>query len=172
VFAGDAGATKPSRASRRSGIEWNNHYVVAPWLLFDLDIAASRARYTQDALQGNAAGNFIPGALGKVVSFGVTVRELGPWVGGLRWRYFGPRPLIEDNSVRSAATSIAYLRVGYHLSPKARLGLDVYNLFNRKASDIDYYYPSMLRGETAAVNDIHFHPVEPRSMRLTLTLNY
>jgi len=171
VFVGDAGATEPSRASRRSGIEWNNHYVAAPWLLFDLDIAASRARYTQDP-QSGGAGNFIPGALGKVVSFGVTVRELGPWVGSLQWRYFGPRPLIEDNSVRSGATSLAYLRVGYHLGPKARLGLDVYNLFNRQASDVDYYYPSMLRGETAAVNNIHFHPVEPRSLRLTLTLNY
>jgi outer membrane receptor protein involved in Fe transport len=168
VFAGDAGVTEPSRASRRSGIEWNNHYVAAPWLLFDLDIAASRARYTQD----DPAGNFIPGALDKVVSFGVAVRELGPWHGSLQWRYFGPRPLAEDNSVRSAATSIAYLRVGHHIGPKARLGLDVYNLFNRKASDIDYYYRSMLRGETAAVNDIHFHPAEPRSMRLTFTLNY
>jgi outer membrane receptor protein involved in Fe transport len=168
VFVGDAGATAASRASRRTGIEWNNHYVAASWLLFDLDIAASRARYTRD----DPAGDHIPGALGKVVSFGVTVRERGPWYGSLQWRYFGSRPLVEDNSVRSSATSLAYLRVGRRFGPKARLALDVYNLFNRKASDIDYYYASQLRGEGAPVNDIHFHPVEPRSARVTLTLGF
>ncbi len=47
--------------------------------------------------------------------------------------------------------------------------LDIFNLFNRKASDIDYYYESQLKGEAAPVNDIHFHPVEPRAARLTLT---
>ena len=49
------------------------------------------------------------------------------------------------------------------------LALDVFNLFDRKASDIDYYYTSRLIGEPAAgVPDIHFHPVEPRMLRLTV----
>jgi hypothetical protein len=51
--------------------------------------------------------------------------------------------------------------------------MDVFNLFNRKASDIDYYYVSRLQGEPAeGVADTHFHPVEPRSVRLTLTANF
>ena len=29
VFVGDAGETEPSRASRRTGIEWNNHYIAS-----------------------------------------------------------------------------------------------------------------------------------------------
>jgi hypothetical protein len=46
-------------------------------------------------------------------------------------------------------------------------------LFDRRASDIDYYYQSRLPGESVGgVNDIHFHPVEPRSARLTLTYNF
>ena len=54
-----------------------------------------------------------------------------------------------------------------------RVALDVFNLFDRKASDIDYYYASRLTGEPAGgVDDIHFHPVEPRSFRLTLTANF
>lgn len=54
-----------------------------------------------------------------------------------------------------------------------RLALDVFNLFDRKASHIDYYYASRLPGEgVAGVNDIHFHPVEPRSVRLTLTASF
>ncbi|WP_354670179.1 TonB-dependent receptor [Janthinobacterium sp. SUN120] len=166
LFVGDAGETEASRASRRHGIEWNNHYIAAPWLLFDLDLAASRSRYTQN----DPAGNHIPGAIDKVASFGVTVTDQGPWSGAFQLRYFGPRPLIEDNSVRSASTTLAYARLAYQLNRKTRLSLDVFNLFDKRASDIDYYYASRLPGEAAdGVNDRHFHPVEPRSVRLTLS---
>ena len=166
LFVGDAGETEPSRASRRHGIEWNNHYIAAPWLLFDLDLAASRSRYTQD----DPAGKFIPGAIGKVASFGVTVTDQGPWSGAFQLRYFGPRPLIEDNSVRSASTTLAYARLAYQLNRKTRIALDIFNLFDKRASDIDYYYASRLPGEPLeGVSDRHFHPVEPRSARLTLS---
>ncbi|MDI3294541.1 TonB-dependent receptor [Janthinobacterium tructae] len=166
LFVGDAGETQPSRASRRHGIEWNNHYVAAPWLQFDLDLAASRSRYTQN----DPAGNFIPGSIDKVASFGVTVTDRGPWSGAFQLRYFGPRPLIEDNSVRSASTTLAYARLAYQLNRRTRIALDVFNLLNKRASDIDYYYASRLPGEAAdGVNDRHFHPVEPRSVRLTLS---
>lgn len=172
LFVGDAGETEPNRASKRYGIEWNNHYVVRPWLLFDLDLAASRARFSEDD-PDPTVGNHIPGAVNRVASLGVTVTDLGPWFGQFQVRYFGPRPLIEDNSVRSSATTLAYLRVGYKVSTDVKLALDVFNLFDRKASDIDYYYPSRLQGEPAdGVDDIHFHPVEPRSLRLTLTANF
>ena len=63
--------------------------------------------------------------------------------------------------------------MGYKLTNDLRLAVDVFNLFDRKASDIDYYYASRLPGEGAdGVNDTHFHPVEPRSFRVTLTANF
>ena len=102
--------------------------------------------------------------------------------GSLVTRYFGPRPLIEDNSVRSQSTLLWNMRVGYRFDPRTRLSLDVLNLFNRQAHDIDYFYCSGLRsdaagstcrdGTTGGRDDIHFHPVEPRALRLTLALNY
>ncbi len=169
LFVGDAGETEPSRASHRTGIEWNNHYIARPWLLFDLDLAASRARYTQHDI----AGNYIPGSIDKVASFGVTVTDLGRWYGGFELRYFGPRPLIEDNSVRSSSTTLAYARLGYRINARTKLTMDVFNLFNKQASDIDYYYQSRLPRESMeGANDIHFHPVEPRSVRLTLTHHF
>eukprot|EP01034_Spumella_vulgaris_P036716 gene36715-45290_t len=112
----------------------------------------------------------IPGALETVASFGVTVTDLQRWSGGVQLRYFGPRPLVEDNSVRSAATALAYARLGYKLGARTSVALDVFNLLDKRASDIDYYYASRLPGEAAeGVADRHFHPVEPRSFRLTLT---
>ena len=85
----------------------------------------------------------------------------------------GPRPLVEDDSRRSKATTLASLRIGYALSNDAKLTLDVFNLFDRRASDIDYYYASRLRGEPPqGVSDVHFHPVEPRSARVTLVARF
>ena len=76
--------------------------------------------------------------------------------------------------MRSRSTTLAYLRVGYRIAPRrCRLALDVFNLFDREASDIDYYYASRLQGEPAAgVDDIHFHPVEPRRFRLTRSASF
>lgn len=169
VFVGDAGDTEASRASRRQGIEWNNHWRATDWLLVDADLSVSRARFTQP----DPAGDHVPGSVGKVFSLGATVTQWGPWFGQFQLRYFGPRPLVEDNSQRSNATTLAYARVGYRISPKLKLALDVFNLLNRRASDIDYYYVSRLAGEPSeGVADRHFHPVEPRSFRLTLTANF
>jgi outer membrane receptor protein involved in Fe transport len=168
VFVGDAGETEASRASKRHGLEWNNHYIANDWLLIDFDVAISKARYRDN----DPAGNHIPGAINKVASLGLTVTDWHDWFGALQLRYLGPRPLIEDNSVRSNSTMTAYARVGYKLNPKATLTLDVFNLFDRKASDIDYYYSSRLASEATEVNDYHFHPVEPRTARLTLHYSF
>ncbi|MEO8057689.1 MAG: TonB-dependent receptor [Burkholderiales bacterium] len=173
LFVGDAGETEPSRASKRHGVEWNNHYVAAPWLLLDADLSASRSRFTEPDPADPGVGKHIPGSIQTVVSLGATVVDLGPWFGQFQVRYFGPRPLIEDNSQRSNATTLAYLRVGYKIDKNLKLALDVFNLFDRKGSDIDYYYASRLKGEPAeGVNDTHFHPVEPRSLRLSLTASF
>jgi hypothetical protein len=50
------------------------------------------------------------------------------------------------------------------------LRLDVFNLFNSDDYDIGYYYRSRSPDEpTAGVEDVHFHPLEPRTWRATLT---
>jgi outer membrane receptor protein involved in Fe transport len=166
LFTGDAGTTEPSRPSKRTGIEWTNHYKAYSWLFVDFDLSASHAKFTDE----DPVGNKIPGSLDKVASLALTVDSIGPWFGTLQYRYFGPRPLIEDDSVRSKATEITNLRVGYKIDPKWRVHMDVYNLFDRKDSDVDYYYTSRLQGEPAGgVDDVHFHPVEPRTVRVTLT---
>ena len=101
-------------------------------------------------------------------SVAVTVRELGPWSASLQWRYLGNGALIEDNSVRSRSSLTANLRISRQFGPRTELTLDVFNLFNRKVNDIEYFYASQLPGEAAATADRHVHPAEPRSLRLTL----
>jgi len=169
VFAGDAGTTEPSRPSRRRGVEWSNHYAAAEHWLVDLDLAFNHARFTD----GDPVGPYIPGALERAASFGVSAVNLGPWSGNVQIRYFGPRALIEDDSVRSQSTTLVNARVSYRIDQHWRVNLDAFNLLDRAASDIDYYYASRLPGEPAeGVNDIHFHPVEPRTFRLTVQARF
>ncbi|WP_374247299.1 TonB-dependent receptor [Zoogloea sp.] len=164
LFVGDAGITEPSRPSRRQGLEWSHLWTPLPGVSVDADLALSSARF-RDA---DVAGSRIPGAPARVASVGVAVDPGGRWFGGLRLRHFGARPLAEDNSVRSAASTLTNLKVGFRLDRKITLSLDVLNLFDRRVSDIDYYYESRLKSESLPVADIHTHPSEPRTLRLGL----
>ena len=168
TFAGDAGTTEAGRPSRRVGFEFSNYYKVNRWLTADADVSFARARF-RDV---DPAGNRIPGAVEGVASLALAVDNVGPYFGALQLRFFGPRPLIEGNGVRSSSTATLNGRVGYKFSPKVKLELEAFNLTNRKASAIDYYYVSQLKGEAAPVADVHFHPIESRSLRLTVVANF
>jgi outer membrane receptor protein involved in Fe transport len=164
-FQGDIGTTVPGRPSRRVGVEWTNHYQPASWLAFDLDVAASRARFTDF----DPAGNFIPGAPAVIASAGVIIGQKTGWFGAAKFRYLGTRPLIEDDSVRSGPMRVLNANVGYRFENGVRVQLDVLNLFNSRDHQIDYFYLSRLQGEPlAGVSDVHFHPIEPLAVRLTL----
>jgi outer membrane receptor protein involved in Fe transport len=168
VFVGDAGTTEAGRPSRRIGFEFSNYYKLNRYLTIDADLAYAQARFRD----GNPVGDRIPGAVEGVASLALAVDKLGPFYGALQLRHFGPRPLIEDNSVRSQATTTLNARVGYKFSPKLKLELEAFNLTDRRDSAIDYFYTSQRKNESAPVDDIHFHPIESRSFRLTLTANF
>ena len=62
---------------------------------------------------------------------------------------------------------------GYKFNNNCRIFLDVFNLFNAKVSDIDYFYVSRLPGEPpAGVADISTHPAIPLESRLTLSMSF
>jgi hypothetical protein len=59
------------------------------------------------------------------------------------------------------------------VSSRARIIAEVFNLFDAKAADIDYYYASRLPGEPlAGIADVHTHPALPRSARVTLHISF
>jgi hypothetical protein len=169
VFTGDAGTTEASRPSRRTGAELTFVRSFGRALRLDADLAYSRARFTD----ADPAGDRIPGAVEGVVSAGATVPEWRAWFGSLRVRYFGPRPLIEDNSVRSKASTTLSAEVGRAIAHWGRLSVEVFNLLDARVSDVDYYYASRLPGESAdGVNDIHTHPQAPQTIRIRLTASW
>jgi outer membrane receptor protein involved in Fe transport len=171
TYVGDAGNTEAGAPSRRIGIEFSNYYKPVKWLSIDFDAAFAHAR----SREVEAGQEHIPGAVEGVGQLAITASQLGTngaWEGALRLRYFGPRPLVEDNSVRSHASTTLNGRIGYRLAKDLRLELEGFNLANKRVSSIDYYYASQLKGEAEAHEDIHFHPLESRSFRLTLIKNF
>ena len=169
VFTGDAGTTEPSRPSHRYGFEFANYYAPRPWLILDGDISWSSAHFTEF----DPVGDSIPGSVATVISGGATLDSLHNVFGSIRLRYFGPRPLIEDDSVRSKATSLINLEAGYRVAKRVKVAIDVFNLLNAADSDIDYYYASRLISEPpGGVNDIHLHPTLARTARVSLMLGF
>ena len=170
LFVGDAGTTEATRPSRRWGVEFANYYDVTPWLTLDADFAWSHTRFRDSAPEGR----HIPGSVETVVAAGVSVHDFwGGAFGSLRVRYFGPRSLIEDDSVRSPSTTVVNAQLGYKFNETWTATVDVLNLFDERSSDIDYYYTSRLRGEpSAGVDDRHTHPNEPRSVRFTISARF
>jgi len=170
VWDGDAGDNTPSGPTRRYGIEFANWYTPTSWLTVDADYAWSHARFTDD----EPAGPYVPEALVATFDGGIAVHDLPGWArswyGGLRLRYFGPRPLTQDGTINSRSTTLLYTDVGYQINAAWSVGLDVFNLLDARTSDIDYYYTSRLPGEPlAGVNDIVTHPSEPREFRFSVT---
>ena len=101
----------------------------------------------------------MPEAVDAVVSGGASIDNFHRTFASLRLRYFGPRALIEDNSVRSKATTLLNFEGGYQVAKALRVNAQVYNLLDAEVSDIDYYFASRLPGEPlGGVDDIHVHP--------------
>ena len=165
VFSGDAGDTEPSRASRRRGVELGAAWRPAPAIRVETDVSVSRARFRTSAPQGDE----IPGSLQDVVTAGAFYDPPEGLLAGLKVRYLGPRPLLEDGSVRSRSSTTLDARLGWRFASRWCATLDVVNLLDAKVSDVDYFYTSRLPGEAAeGVAGIHTHPAEPLSARLSI----
>ena len=169
LFVGDAGNTEASRESHRQGIELTAYYRINANITADLEYAYTDAEFTDDASEGK----HIPGAINNVLQAGLSAQFDNGLFGSVRLRYFGERPLIEDASVTSEASTVTNLRVGYSFD-ELTFKLDVLNLFDSNDHDIDYFYPSRLASDPlgAEIDDLHYHVLEPRTLRVSMSLAF
>ena len=104
-----------------------------------------------------------------MLSAGITGEFDNGVFASLRVRHFGERPLVEDNTVRSDPSTVWNLGLGYR-GEAFELRLEALNLFDSEDDDITYFYASRLPNEPAGgVEDVHFHPIEPRTVRMYVT---
>jgi hypothetical protein len=184
TFSGDSGDTEVKGPSRRFGLEWASFYEPTRWLTLSADLSFSHARYTdpQPAVDGQS-GTSIANSIPVVISAAAIVETPQGIFGGVRLRYFGSQPLIEDDSQRQPASTIVNALIGYRFG-RYELSVGLLNLFDSKADDIAYYYasrlptsltaaqPALAEPAGTAVSDLHLHPVEPFQARGSLTVHF
>lgn len=168
LFVGDAGNTEPAGASKRKGLEITAYYRITNDWALDLEYA-----YTDAELVNTSEGRLVPGAVKEVIQAGVNANFTNGWFGSARLRYFGKRPLDEKGSVFSNSTSVTNLRLGCRFDNWV-ITADILNALDSNDHDIDYFYASRLSNEPtgAEVEDIHYHVLEPRTIRVSATYNF
>lgn len=180
VFVGDAGTTEINGKSHRYGIEWTNYYKPTNWLTLDADYALTTARYAE--IHAGETNNFIPNSVGRVISTGILVEDPNGsgLFGTLRFRHFGSVPLDESGTVWAGDTNIVNLGAGYK-QKQYKLEVDIFNILGSQSNDIAYAYCSQLQNEANSTNcpdggnatyGMMKHPVEPRMVRGTITVNF
>jgi outer membrane receptor protein involved in Fe transport len=167
IYVGDAGISEPSDPTERHGVEVAAFWNPVDWLAFDASYAYAHSRF-KDAPAGL---DRVPNTVEGVAAAGVTWLPGDGWEGSLRVRYLGPGPLIEDNSVRSPSTTLVNAGISKDFGT-FEIGLDILNLLDAEDYDMVYFYESQLAGEAAPVEDIHFHPVHPRTAVLNLKAKF
>ena len=168
LFVGDAGNTEASRASERSGVELASYFWFADGWSIDTELAWTRSRFTEAQTQ---EGKYVDGSLPFVASAGVSyVPAQTGFHGSMRYRYFAGRYL-DSFSLRGNSTSVVNMGIGYRWQ-QLSIGLDIFNLFNSNDHDIEYFYSSRLGSESVDVDDMHFHPLEPRSLRMKVEYQF
>lgn len=174
VFVGDEGTTEPRGETRRRGLEIGIYYELSDWLIVDADAALSQARFRDEQYgdAGNPIGKHLPDSMERVYSIGLTASFESGIHAGLRGRYFGPRDLNEAGSITSDSTTTVNANLFYEWGNGWTAGVEVLNILDSEDDDITYYFESLTASELAAnmapTEDYHFHPVEPRTFRVTL----
>jgi hypothetical protein len=190
----DVGQDSAGPGSHRLGYEINITYQALRWLEFYGSYSGDRARYTSPFNDGSGhVGTYLPNAPFATGSFNVYIKDLGPWSAGLAYRYLGSFPLTSGPCSNAAVAADFPGLTSCTQAPTAKgtvfgsgygewnadahyafadgwsAGLGVYNLLNKKANAMEYYYIDRLPGEPAyGAADVHFHPLEPISARLTI----
>jgi outer membrane receptor protein involved in Fe transport len=198
----DVGQDSAGPPSRRYGYELNVTYQINRHLEFYGSYSGDHTRFTRPFDDGTGhQGTYITDAPVATGSLALYLKGLGPWSGGLNYRYLGNYPLSSGPCVDSAAvhdfpgvaTSCATAptapgqvngkgfgefnfdaRYAFPAGWSASLG--VYNLLNTHAAAAEFWYVDRLLNEVGTYPegraDVHEHPLEPLMARITVTKKF
>jgi outer membrane receptor protein involved in Fe transport len=143
-------------------------------------------------------GDFISDAPVATGSLALYLTNLGPWSGGLNYRYLGRYPLSSGPCTDSAAVKdfpgvatscvdaptppgqvngrgFGELNLDARYAGPAGWGatLGIYNVLNTRAAAAEFFYVDRLKSERNSarqgVADVHAHPLEPLMFRLSIS---
>jgi len=197
----DVGQDTAGPPSRRYGYEINLTYQIYRWLEFYGSFSGDHTRFTHPFDDGTGhLGEYITDAPYATGSGALYLTHLGPWSGGLSYRFLGNYPLSSGPCVNSAAahdfpgaTSCATAPtapgqisakgfgelnadVRYALGSGWTASVGLYNILNTHAAAAEFWYIDRLKSEIGAYPDgradIHEHPLEPFMARLTISKQF
>lgn len=164
LFVGDAGSTEDTgAASQRYGIEWTLNLQPSESLSLQADYAYTTAKL----LDTPTNEQDIAGALRSVIKLFGQWNIAQNWSTALEWRYIGPYPLGEN--VMASRSQKADWYLDYTPSEHWQWRASVFNIFDRKGYDVEYWYESQLLDESEPQADRHVHSFVPRALRVELT---
>jgi len=174
TYNADVGQDNAGPASRRRGFELNATYQALRWLEFYGSYSANHARFKKPFDDGTGhVGEYLPNAPFATGSFAAYVKNLGPWSGGLQYRYLGAFPLSADDVIQGSGYGEWNGDVHYSFANGWGGGIGLYNILNVHANAAEFWYIDRLPGELAqGVADRHVHPLEPLTVRLTLSKTF
>jgi hypothetical protein len=177
----DVGADTAGPPSRRYGYEINITYQINPWLEFYGSYSGDHTHFTRPFDDGTGhLGEYITDAPLATGSLALYMTNLGPWSGGLNFRYLGNYPLSSGPCVDSAAahdfpnpnvaTTCANaptapgqvdgkgfgewnLDAHYALPANWSASLGIYNLFDKHAAAAEFWYVDRLQNEIGTYRD-------------------
>jgi outer membrane receptor protein involved in Fe transport len=198
----DVGQDAAGPPSRRNGYELNVTYQLRSWLEFYGTYSGDHTRFTRPFDDGTGhLGTHITDAPVATGSLALYLTHLGPWSGGLEYRYLGNYPLSSGPCVNSAAVrdfpgvatscsnaptalgqvngkGFGQLNLDTHYAFPAgwTASLGIYNLLNTHAAAAEFWYVDRLKNEIDTYPDgradIHQHPLEPIMARLTVSKQF
>jgi len=170
----DVGQDTAGPASRRYGYELNMTYQALRWLELYGTLSQDHSRFKTPFNDGTGhVGYYMPNDPLATGSLAAYVKNAGPWSGSLALRYLGAYPLSSDNAVKGSGYHEWNSDVRYAFSGGWSTAVGIYNILNTRANAMEYWYVDRLPGEPAGgVADVHVHPLEPISFRVTLAKKF
>ncbi len=167
VYVGDAGIVEPSGQTRRYGFDLSLRYQPLEWLYLNVDANYANPRSIDDD-EGN---DFIPLAPDFTLISGLTANHPSGIYGNLNVRYLKDRPATSDNSIVAEGYTVFDLTTGYEWK-KMNFGIQIQNLLNTEWKETQFATLSRLQDEIEPVEEIHFIPGTPFSLKGVLTINF
>ncbi|WP_255554342.1 TonB-dependent receptor plug domain-containing protein [Tenacibaculum sp. AHE15PA] len=167
VYVGDAGIIEPSGKTERFGLDLGFRYQINEWLYLNSDATLTNAK----SLGTPSGEDNIPLAPIVTVTGGLSVNNFNNFSGGIDYRYLGDRPANEDNSIVAEGYFVADANISYKMND-ITLGLSVENLFNVAWNETQFATESRLQNEPNSVEEIHFTPGTPFSVKASIRYSF
>jgi len=167
VYVGDAGIVEPSGKTRRHGIEFSFRHQIKPWLSWNMDTNYTLAR----AIEEQNGENYIPLAPDFTFNTGINIKHPSGLYGSIHFRYLDDRPANEDNSIVAKGYAITDINLGYQWN-KLDFGVQVLNVFNTEWNETQFATESRLAGEANSVEEIHFTPGSPITLKGSISYRF